>query len=228
MALMVSWALGGCRFGNHVETPPDPDQISGYYATSPQSLTFCASHGTTSCAPAAPNLVPDTLADAMSNPVALILQDLESGSAYLASTAGTGAALPVFASPDGVLSFLGSTGKETLWRDPACTTQLFIEEDGTWTKSANAGTSASGKPLSGRVQLRIQIIRTIDGTCGPTLQEIADCYANASLCGGADATENAELQAAVQYLFNDYIQSGTMASTDIPNVSALAYEVSYE
>jgi hypothetical protein len=229
VAFIASWALTGCRVGNHTEQPESPDKTSGYYETQPQSLTYCGTHGQTSCADASTNHIPDTVSQVMSNPVALILRDLDTGQAAFASAYGDGrSALPIYVdTATGNLSFIGNTTPSVVWRDKGCTESVYIEQGGVVTKATAA--KMSGKlRIVGRIAVKIQLITTFDGDCAQTMQVMAACYADFTQCGGTDATDNRNLQAAVQETFQPYIDAGTMTGADIATTSSLAYQVSYE
>ncbi|MEK6706644.1 MAG: hypothetical protein AABZ06_12740, partial [Bdellovibrionota bacterium] len=107
----------GCRMGNRVEQAvnENPDTTSGYYKSLPQTLKFCATHATTKCSNLGSNHIPEIISKVMSYPVALVVKELETGKAYLASVFESGGALPVFVTKDLSLSYLGSTPPETLW-----------------------------------------------------------------------------------------------------------------
>lgn len=232
VTIIVSWVfssgLTGCRLGNHVEQLSQTDKVSGYYETQPQTLKFCATHGSVDCKPATTNKIPGLLSQIFSNPVALILQNPSTGRAAFTRPKGDGSALPVYLGSDGRLSYLVSTSPQIIWKDRACTGQLFLAESGKILKDTGPYTSGTSLPLSGRIQLQVQVINSFDGNCGPTLTALYRCYLSASQCGGTSPGENQQQQQEVQDLFGPYIDAGAMAPADIPNTSYLAYEVFYQ
>ena len=88
--------------------------------------------------------------------------------------------------------------------------------------------AGSSRKTSGRIQLKVQVIEAFEGTCGPTLQSMSDCYQDATLCGEATTAENLQLQTQIQEMFNPYIDAHAMSASDIPSLSNIAYEVQYE
>ncbi len=225
--------LTGClRLGNNVVQNENPDKITGYYESQAQSLELCSQNSPTAktlCSPVATNLVPAMIGSVLTNPLALIVKDLSIGKAYFVGLNESQPALPVYVDPKSLdLSFIGSTGSEILWADEACTTKLYIEEEGAVIRGKGPFTSGSKLSLSGRVQLEVDVIRVFEGSCSDSLTQMAKCYEHAKYCGGATDAENSANQAWVQSLFDAYIQAGTMTLADIPTVTRTAYHVSYQ
>ena len=230
LAVVLSWAMTGCRFGNKVErseTAVD-DGFTGYYQTRPQSLRFCVTDETdTQCASAQTNLVPPTVSNVVSNPVALLLEEGGGGNALLFDPYGNGSALPVFVdTATGALSYIGYTAEEILWEDAACTTTLYVEEEGQSVQDFLG--DILGLPVRGRISLNVSIFSTYDGDCTADLNVISDCYQDSKDCGGADDEENSMLQLVVQQVFSPYIDAGVLTPGTIPEILSLGYEVSYE
>jgi hypothetical protein len=211
-----------------VEEAAQPSTINGYYITAAQSLIYCASHGTTVCQGAHLSKVPWDVAAVMTNPVALLMKDSSTGAGYLAASDESGYALQTFISEaTGQLSLISSTSKATLWTDPACQTQIFLEETGSFAKQEGL-TSTTGLPISGTLSLTLQMVRTFTGDCTSTLAELQACYSSAAACGGTSESENEALHQSVAGLFAPYIEAGAMSTGDIPTLTSLAYEVSYQ
>jgi len=211
-----------------VEQATRPETFSGYYRSSPQTLNFCAVHGSTDCAAAPINQIPSLVANVMTNPVALISRDEASGEAYLAASDESGYALPVTVDAStSKLSFVGQTSPATLWNDDACTTRLYVDEAGSFEKSSSAGTMG-GKPLSGSLAVTLSLTRTLDGDCSASLQAMKSCYENEAQCGGTDSADNASLHAGVADFFDPYLQAGVLNAADIPSLTVLAYEIQYQ
>lgn len=227
LALAASVLFSGCRLGNHVEAQPSPAQVSGYFQSQPQSLTFSTTHTTSQQVSAPVNQIPSQVSFVMTNPVAFILDDAASGASYLAASDGSGYALPIYYDAGEVLSYVGSTSPQILWEDPACTTLLQVEESGKLTRFASSQ-EFLGFPTVGRASVTIRITRVIEGTCGPTMTALANCYGDVDQCGGSSPAENADLQESVVSFFTPYITAGTMTAADIPNVQGMAYEARYE
>ena len=229
MAVVLSWALGGCRFGNKVERDlSNLDTITGYYQAQPQSLRFCVTTASgTTCDDAQTNLIPGTVANSVGNPSGFQVDNLETGYALIFDPFGQGEALPIFVDPaDLSLAYLGQTAESILWTDSNCTTTLYVEETGQLFQEALP--DSQGLPLSGRMSLNVEIFSTYDGDCTADLTEIAACYDDEEDCGGVDAEENSLLQEIVQAVYSPYIQAGVLTVGDLPDVTAVGYQVSYE
>lgn len=228
VAILLSWMLSGCRFGNNVVTPENPDPITGYYQTQPQSLQFCVTFtsSATECRNVSTNQVPSLISQVLTQPVALQVTDPNHGEALFFDPFGNGTALPISIDLSNLeLSYLGYGNPTPLWSDENCTSQLFIESEGAITKTDP--TEVSGLTTKGRIGLSIEVFEIYQGSCTNDLLEIEDCYSDANQCNGSTSSENAALQESVQNYFNPYIESGAMSSDDISDVSSLGYSVNY-
>jgi hypothetical protein len=234
LAIIVSWVMAtvltGCRFGNYTSPSTPPDPVSGYYDANPQTLKFCATHGATQCASANASQVPAFIADEITNPVALILQDASTGDAVFTAPSGGHTALPVWLKDDNVtLYYTNNTSASTLWRNSGCKTTTYLSENGSIVPGGGHAVSGSTRLTQGSITLQIQVTETFDGpACPSELQSMSNCYQDSTQCGDPDAGRNQQLQAKVQDFFESYIQAGVMAASDIPSVSNIAYEVHYQ
>lgn len=224
-------ALTGCRIGNYVETVPNPDTLSGYYETQPESLLFCAtSAGTTRCKNATTARIPSLLSQVMSNPVRLVMFDLESGSAAFTPPGNDRIGLPTVAKSDRTLDFFGSDSPRMLLNDAKCTTQLYLEEKGKLTTEGPFTTGSTFR-MSGRMDAQFQVVQFFDaakpGDCDASLATIRDCLNNVNLCGGTTAAANTSLQSQFQSLFNEYFASGALTIAEVATLSNIAYVVQY-
>jgi hypothetical protein len=225
--ILILLTLTSCRFGNRIEQQENPDKITGFYETALQSVSYCATTGSQVCANVAVSQVPSDFPVVMSNPVILLMTDLSSGSARLFSKEDNGYYLRTKVFPDDKLSYSSVGGPGTFWEDPSCYNRIYDVQEGSFTRSTGQK-SADGFPLSGTLEIKFTHNATIEGSCGPTLQLISECYSDMTKCGGASMTENQLIQEAFQNFLNPYIQSGAMTASDIPNLTALGYEVTYQ
>jgi hypothetical protein len=229
--LLLFSVFSGCRLGSYVEAParaPNPDKISGYYSTQPQTLKLFATTAQTHEESGAISMIPQEVGQFITNPVALIIQDLTTGSAALTSPTGKHA-LPIYVNEDSTLTYHGKTASMTYWQDPECQYYLEISENGKFTKTPPIATpSGSDLPLSGKLELTIQVINKFQGNCAASFTLISKCYQDVNDCGGKDSTENEDLQAIVIELLDPWIQSKAILPADIPNLVNYAYEVSYQ
>ena len=240
IAVVLSWATSGCFFGNYQSPQPNPDQTSGYYVTLPQSLTFFATtQSGTQTKSADLSLIPSDVGQYLTNPVMVIMQSLSTGSAALTSPAlaaansGNIPYLPInIATPaanDSPLSYSQTSAPGTFWTDPNCQSTFDLVESGTLTQTTAVMPPAGNTlPLKGELQLTLRLVTQLTGNCGPTLQTIADCYQDATQCGGTTSDQNQQIQTQVQTLFGPYIESEALALADLPTLSEYAFEVSYQ
>lgn len=230
-ALIMGWAFTGCRFGNDTVPPPpppeNPDQTTGYYRLNPQFVNLCATTGATNCKTMGVNMIPGDVAQALSNPVALIMQDLSTGEAALVDSRGSGGYLPIYVQSDNSVSMSGYYPSETLFLDTACTSTLYLVESGDIQKYDPKSVDSDGRTISGEMHLRVQLVTTFDGSCDATLSLMKACYLNEADCGGATATANTQLHQTVLSVFGDYLDNAVMTADDIPLVSALTRDITY-
>jgi hypothetical protein len=230
---ILSTMATGCRLGNHTSTTPNPDTLSGYYATQPQALDFfVTAAGQTTSASVSPTLVPARVSGILTNPVALKLTDLASGSAILFTPIQPVDSFPIsFQTDNATFGVSGSYPSQTLWTDPACTVQEYIEVLGRTQPlgSTPAVTSWQGISfqITGRLDVDVWIEERIDGSCVTSLQQMYDCYENLNDCAGSSPAAQSNNQAWVQSLFNGSIQAGIMTAQDIKTVGNIAYQASY-
>jgi hypothetical protein len=224
LAIVASWALSGCYFGNKtVNQPVQSDGVSGYYETQPQTLTLFASTPGEKQASVPVNQVPAMYSQFLTNPVILALSDPATGDAGIFPYPQTdGHGLAVTASTDGSLSFNPSPISTTLWDDPACTQEATELLTGTFTKTNGPWTSNTPTiPKTGRITLDITYTISIVGNCSVSLQAMADCYADQTKCG-------THSQSDVAALFGPFISAAVMTSADISKVTGVAYEMTYK
>jgi hypothetical protein len=230
--LTLSTCGSACRFGNHVSdsdtSASTSDPITGYYETQAKTLTFCAEGATTQCVDSPLTQIPAFFKAAVTNPVALLLEDASTGAGYILASDGSGYNLPTAFSSTANINYSGATTPDTLWDDSACKTSIQLDETGTLSKTASSDTSADGLPLSGAVTLTLTLVQSFEGDCSSSLTSMQGCMTDPSLCGGTSDEENVAYLQAVQDFFAPYLTSGVITSSDIPQLTSLSYEVTYE
>ncbi|MEK7690425.1 MAG: hypothetical protein AAB425_05330 [Bdellovibrionota bacterium] len=230
---LIATSATSCRVGNKVEYAPQPDTLknkSGYYETELKSLRFCAVTEETICTETVLESAPELITSIMGNPVALIVKEESTGEGYLVNPADdTPTGLPIFVDKDNKLTASGAWPSEVFWKDEKCTSTLFLLEDGSISRYASASTGAAGYPISGRMEIEVQVILQIDGdTCKDELTKAALCHEDATLCEEATEAENTVSHDQLQAMFKPYIDAGTMTAADIPGITILAYSVYYK
>jgi hypothetical protein len=231
MILLTAFSLSACRFGNRVEQVENPDQITGYYANSLDTVTYCAGVAGTpdpviTCKAVPASQVPSDYTLIMSDPVALLVTDLAQGDARLFSKAENGYYLRTKIQNGTQLGYSITSGPDTFWQDPNCFNYFIDDQVGTLTPTSGQK-SAEGIKLKGSLEITFTHSRTIEGSCAATLQTMHDCYFDMAQCGGSSMTENQLIQETFQAFFEPYIAAGAMTAADIPNLVALGYEISY-
>jgi len=234
MASLITVMGTGCRLGNQVVKPEDPyaNDPSGYYKAGVETLTFCAGSGSSTCQSASVNLLPSLASSVYTNPVIVMLEDPSTGEGYIAASDRSGRAFPILIGADNTtLTYAGATQPETLWFDSACSTQMYLEQSGRLVAdSANAGTDLQGLPLSGDIQLQVEVITTFDGDCSASLEAMRVCYLDATQCGSSLPSENEQLQLLAQDYFKKHVDAGVLDLQDpsaFSTLRSISYEVNY-
>ncbi len=229
-AVMASWLLSGCRLGNHLELPQNPDQISGYYETAPQSFEVCATYDHSSCNLNTPvNQIPSMPAVIMSNPVILLMKDLKTGEALLGDSRGSGYAIRIFADESGRLTDERHFNPSTFWVDEPCYWQESIVEEGTYSKNSPGVSVSNQEPkISGKIELSFEYYFQFFGTCDQTLGTLYSCYLDPNKCGDTDSAKNAKYHLFTKSIFDLYLAAQVMQETDIKTAKALYFKVLYK
>ena len=225
-------SASACRFGNRTSEPDtstvSTDPITGYYETQAKTLTFCTEGATNRCIDTPLDKIPTFFKAAVTNPVGLLLDDSETGAGYIIASDGSGYNLPTGFASTASIQYQGATSPGTLWDDPACNTHIELSQTGSLSKTASASSSADGLPLTGALTLTMSLLQSFDGDCAPSLTAMEACMNDPTTCGGVDDEENVLYMQAVQEFFQPYLDSGVITSTDIPGLTTLSYEVTYE
>jgi hypothetical protein len=227
---VFSCGIFGCRIGNQIiqNQTQKEDQLSGFYLTQPHSLTFYVTTLNTRHQNAPISMIPSVISQHITNPVGLIMKDLITGEAEITSADGTNA-FPIFVNQDRSLSFQGVTSKNTFWMEPDCKSFIEFSEFGSLGEDNSVADATNSEfPISGQMNLTIQMVTRFEGDCRPTFQTLSLCYQDENQCGGLNSSENHELQAIVLDMFNPYIQSNVITPSEIADITNYAYEVSYE
>ncbi|MFZ9595487.1 MAG: hypothetical protein ACO3A2_05355 [Bdellovibrionia bacterium] len=233
IAVFLSWATSGCRMGNFQQTrsrSSGSDSISGYYATSPDTLKFYVATTTGLIEKSAPlTLLPSEMTQVVTNPVALILTQASTGAARLINPTGQ-SYLPIFVNSDQTLSYAGNSEPAPFFLDPACKSSLEIVEWGKVNPNRDASLAPSSPTLAllGTLELTVQVMKTLSGECEATLLQLSACAQSAQNCGGTTEAQNQELHTWAEELFEPWILSGALSLADLPQMHAFAYEVTFK
>lgn len=232
----LALAATGCHVGNQeVDAPATtPDTVSGNYAMAPTTLQVYATvNGQINSGTAVPSQIPARVSAILTNPVTIQLQDSSNGQASIYAPIGATDSFTVyFQSDNQTFTANSSSPVETLWSDPACTIQENLEIQGRLQPLGSTSSlgifDGTSMTITGRISNDVWVEDQISGNCAATLQALAQCYQSASACGESTSAENQADQQLVQELYQLYIQAGAMTVQDIPNVTDLSYQVSYQ
>ncbi len=228
-AAFTGFLITSCRFGNHIENPANPDQLSGYYNSAPQALTFyTVVSGTEHATDSNPSTrTPPEIAEVMTDPVIFLNYQPADRIGVFASSTGKGDLLGIFYGADQKTLEVQYSNDAVAWPGaPTC-----IRHAGT----AGAGKIVKETPItagkftiSGRAQVEWTKSYSFTGDCAAAFQQMASCYSDAALCPGTSASDRTGYKDFIRSFFNPYIDAGAMSASDIPNTTAVGYTVRYE
>src|SRR5262249_24140781 len=127
-----------------------------------------------------------------------------------------------------------------MWLDElACKTQEHLVIVGALHKDQQGYTSGTKHPLTGRIELKVQLIRTFSDGCQGALAKAIACRQDAANCRQQPAdyppdldpalyAPNQDLQHFYSDLFAPYIDFGLITESQIPALKSIAYEVTYQ
>ncbi|OFZ78326.1 MAG: hypothetical protein A2583_08085 [Bdellovibrionales bacterium RIFOXYD1_FULL_53_11] len=230
IAIIASWVLTGCRIGNNVEYAPPPppsdeSKITGYYETRPTSITIYANHATQASKSIDIGQIPASIAAIYTNPMILVSDNAGTGDARIYdNTANYGQRIR--ANKDGSMAHY-SAGKGTPWYYAECTEAVSLEMKGDYTIFRDPKT-IDNRTIRGVIKSRWTYIDQFTGDCAASMKEMAECYADFVNCKGKDEEENQKIQKLVAAAFEFHIKNGLITIDDIPAITSLAIEFSYD
>lgn len=233
LALIVSWTLGmisGCRWGNHVEKAANPDPISGYYETQPQTLQYCASSPKETCKALPTNQLPALMAEVITDPVGFVVGDQASGNATIinAFEKQNPAGLAVELNKDFSIS---NAGHKTIKLDSNCVMHHFMEISGNLSQNPTTSIkviSGASFRIMGRLALFVRMSQSFEGQCDTVMNLMNMCYEDPSYCWGGGAAANSQAHQEVLSIFDPYVMAGVLDSKAIAGATDLGFEISYE
>lgn len=247
MALLMSWMLTGCRFGNNVEedsgggettqpTPPS-DQVSGFYVTVPRNLQYCVQFSDpnkkASCVSSSVHLIPSFITEVIVNPVAFAALDYEEGRfALFDYDYPDQSNIPyfeIFADKGAkTMSYLGETGKMSFWDQAKdqCTLNRRLALEGSYSFE-DRGAEVNGKTIGGKMDLQINVGDFFE-FCDASLSEMAVCYEDQNKCFPGNQTVARRRYQTVRSLFEPFVESGAIHPSEIAEIEFTLYEVQYE
>ncbi|OFZ83865.1 MAG: hypothetical protein A2603_09055 [Bdellovibrionales bacterium RIFOXYD1_FULL_55_31] len=228
-AVILSWAVTGCRLGNYTEKSA-PDTISGFYETQPQKLEFTVhlAQGTTNTVEAATNLIPADITNLnfiMTNPVRFQIAKNKTDAIIAAAVEDIGYGVSI--DSEFKLTFPQRSAKHD-WMDQNfdCIESIWLDapNGGKLTKMPEYPITVAGSSMTARGRLSIFYRVNIEFKgpgCPDLRQAMFDCYNESHDC---DATYQKEMKDK----FEPYIHANVMTAEDILFVENMGYEVTYE
>ncbi|OFZ17896.1 MAG: hypothetical protein A2X94_12705 [Bdellovibrionales bacterium GWB1_55_8] len=223
VTLILIWAVSGCRFGNYVEYPQNPDTPMGYYETLPQDLNLCVTTNAASqCVKQPANLTPDIPAKIMSDPVMFLVDEANPADAAIVSAFNRNYSIPISFDPATMdLRLLAQPTEEPL--SNTCMDRFNVEAQGKLNRVEKYEITVGSQTVSasGRVSLAFRVTESFQGECADTMDALYECYMESASCTNYDPK-------VVKATFQPYIDAGLMTAEDIANVTDIGYEVSYQ
>ena len=237
MALILSWAVTGCRLGNHVENQPQEPSHIKFYATTSQTFALSASYipqatpedGLQVKQDTAPlDEIPSFIQQIMSDPVAFFFdpQNQNEGAVLSYKWQKGDPGIPV--TYDANMNFGAPAQSRAYdWTVDGyhCTRTLSEEvKDGLIVAAPapyQVTVDANQKlTVSGKLELTYTRVDSFDGNCAPLLQYAADCLSRRIAC-------KPDTLALFEDIFDPFVNR-VLTIDDIATVSSVSYSVSYK
>ncbi len=236
LAVLMSWMVAGCKFGNSVQYAESPDQLTGYYEMRPQSVRlFLQLDGETGAREGQhpPSQIPYPIGAITTNPVILYMQDLKQGYGLLISALVSNPTdgLPIAVQNNTRLVTDGQSNLLLAWNDPACTRQYFFS--GTGSIDPSIHTTFSSITTRGRIQMDLNFYYTItpqEGatSCDASLTAMAQCLQNVNACLGESADERQQVQEVQRLRYQPFLDAHLLTFEEFPRLRGFGFDVSYE
>jgi hypothetical protein len=230
-------ALSGCRFGNYSEPQPDPNASDGgfesveLFQTHPTQLSVAVVYNDTSQVSTQDQVplaaIPAEALAKFTDPLYFVVNSDADHTPYFIGKTGEFKVMEQTGFDDhGNLRIdYAMDGGHTLWKNPACLTQVQISHDGQLDRD-HPGSATLGDNIyntAGRVILDRMSLQVIDGDCAADLQDMAQCYQESTQCENTEAWEKAVA------FFDLYVrQTGILKIEDVARIKGLAYIVRFE
>jgi len=238
IAIILSWALSGCRFGNHEVDPPSTGPF--FYETSLTTIKLCAtiSGGASQCATETnPNFLPNISLTQGANPetglpnlgqlpdpVELAIDPSTANQYDLFDPATNSPYFFLDYDNQGNVNFPEGQASipvfiDTTTGDALCSLNLDLQASGELT-TAGPFTTNLGLPLTGRMPLIVDAVFTPISQ-GNGCQTAASCYSTPSACDG-------NAPSIVASYYQNFVNAGLINAGNMGNVTSLSYEITYQ
>ncbi len=224
-------SLGACRvpIGNKVKVDqPQSTSLTGYYHSSAERLTFCATIDgqSASCIDANTATTPSLVASTMTDPVVFVIGDEPGTAALVDKSLSRDTMLGVAFNPADRTFLAAYYGVFPAWPTaPLCNYRIDLAiSDGK--VRVDRESVADTREIRGRLALRFTYRFSFEGSCAAARLEMKACYENTAQCPAPSQGTNWSEQVATY--FDTWIDAHAHSSGDIPNIKALSYEVLYQ
>ena len=236
IAVIVSWAMTGCRWGNYIENGP---ATTNYWETQPVGLNFAVhimpASGNTTMAVTNLGLEPSFTRGFITNPIRLTQNQLGDGPAGLFPINGDGSSYILTSLTADSLDYVDPSRGLTVYSTPHCDLSIPITTNGTLIPSSGPFSSGyTGGPLSGRMTMTFTVEYKFTSSSTDASQSCGQLIANcindqsANACGQGNQNDNLSYQGFYTALYAPFIAAGVMVSTDIPNIDYMNYQAYYK
>ena len=221
IAIVISWLLSSCRFGNNEESTSPPETWDGYYEMKAYALDLTVNlisgaHQTE----AATSLIPAETQVLFSNPVIFTFDAGQNSWFIYNPFLGTLSFYVPFNEVTGVIPEAGLVyGSEFFGSQTCQLRETLLIEDAKVTRTS--GGFLAGVETKGRIRMDYTHVREFDGDCAATLQSAADCYDNELNCPDPESHD------FIVALLGLYVDEGLMSSNDFSDLLWVAHKVSY-
>lgn len=226
--LLVLAGASECRFGNHVEYPREP--WAGVYEMAPKEVLLGATfkNGSTDAMTGTAADIPTYLAVSLTNPVYLFIDAKQPTSGALTDPKGNGKyAFPLLLDEQGKMNFRNPLQPNPVWFSD-CEENLEFHVDGSVNKDAGPLTTGAGYDIRGRIGLHVIAQDTFTGSCTASLQAAAACLGSLTQCNGGPAGSAQNNQDYVRSIFGVHLDAHLIQASDLPNLTSVVHEITYE
>ena len=228
VAVFTGVLFTGCRLGNRLEPAPAKDPLTGFYVSEPKDLGVCVTTDVERCRTVDKKKIPIELAEVMTNPMGLIVDNYDTGEGRLVGLGSGHPWLEVLINKDVSLETYIQGYLITPFDFPTCDIKLRVEGAGMLQFVSVVPPAGFTDELKGRIAYDASLTRTVQGDCSTALTLLKACYLNVADCGAPSSAGNIERFQWVTSLYEPYINMGSMDVEDITRATKLSYTASYQ
>lgn len=232
LAILASWILTGCRFGNHVERADSVENLTGYYRSQPVRLMFKAvlqpQGGAVETREFAGNTdhLPDNWDIFLTDPSGVAMDPASSQGFLMGIVGDKGYKTPIQFTQAGQFNLVTPPQEIRFTDSPPCTQVWTLEGAGTLTQTAKS--TYKDFPTRGNLSLTTSGDRRYQGDCSNVLGIFQSCLQDLTKCPGSTETDQKTWQGFVAGVYGPAILAGGITANDIQAIQELSYTLVYE